>query len=130
MHELVNVYLHRFRGPDPVLEILVDLEHNRGYKALIRYVRTYRERETLFMLAAMARKPTARAKLPLDLVKHLAAMVLGEHWNREATQAQIAAEGRWEEAVGNGDEWWDEDHEDDENDGWGEDDEADENDKS
>ena len=92
---LVNTYLHRYKGPGPIREMIEVIHDTRGYRALMRYVLTYRERETLFMFTVLAkRNPTT--KLPLDLVKRLAAMLLGEKWDRKATQLEIADEGRCE----------------------------------
>jgi hypothetical protein len=56
------------------------------------------------MLGVVARRDPA-LKLPLDLVKRVAAHLLGPSYDKKATVLEIADEGRcWE---------WDEDEEDD-----------------
>jgi hypothetical protein len=92
---LVNVYLTK--GCCAIQQIRAELRCNRGQLGLIRYVQTYHDRETIQLLGVVAaRKSHNRVKLPLDLVKKLATMLLGENCLRIATQSEIMKEGRWE----------------------------------
>ena len=87
---LVNTYLHKSVSPMRTTIVSIELQRQRSYRALIRYVHSFHQRQTLFMFAALARR-NPKAKLPLDLVKNLAEMVLGPI--RPATQQEIEDEG-------------------------------------
>ena len=94
VHPMVDMYLTKVRGPVPITELSVKSKQERAYKALGRYVHTFRERETLFIFAVVTKRPrNTKTKLPLDLVKKLGVMVLGSI--RLATAQEIEDEGRY-----------------------------------